>query len=644
MTPTTPASSGGSVTSWEISPAIPAGMAFSASTGAISGTPTGLQTTAVPYTIWANNSGGWTSTEMNITINDQVASITYPSTVEISNDRAMTTVTPTNSGGAVSTWEIHPSLPTGLNFGSSNGSIWGTPTGLLENVTYTVYANNSGGSPSTTFILGLNWTLTPSAEGAFITRNSSIASDIMWEWDYDPLEAQNLSLVTGEWNTCALDSNQNVFCWGRNGNGQIGNGQTGTAACGTSGHKCKDIPTATNDLGSDVISLAFGHQHACGLLDTGAVKCWGRNNAGQLGTSGGDKDTPQTINLGSGRTATSIYAGGHYTCAILDDASVKCWGQNDQGQLGIGSTSNTNTPTTINTLGSGRTAVSLATAFDSVCALLDDGSVKCWGSDFDGQLGNGGTNADLSSPPSSAINLGTSRTAKAITGGEFHFCAILDDDSIKCWGQGTDGKLGTGSTGDRSTPTSTSGSFASGRYAVAIDAGYDHTCVLLDNGDMTCWGSDADGQLGNGASSSSTVSSLSSNIISLGTGRTAISISAGGTHTCAQLDNGSTQVLGESSRRSSWRQREFQQPVRPHKSFFSLQQQPRWEYLSQHGCHAFFRCYWRYLRDLAFPPNRPQFDRRHVHHHRHTDRYSHQRYLHRLGQRFWHIVQRSNLA
>ncbi|MDA8610547.1 putative Ig domain-containing protein, partial [Euryarchaeota archaeon] len=543
MTTTTPASSGGSVTSWEISPAIPSGMAFSASTGAISGTPTGLQTTAVTYTIWANNSGGNASTQMNITINDQVASITYPSTVEISNDRAMTTVTPTNSGGAVSTWEIHPSLPTGLNFGSSNGSIWGTPTGLIANVTYTVYTNNSGGSPSTTFILGLNWTLTPSAEGALITRNSSIASDITWEWDYDPLEAQNLSLVTGEWNTCALDSNQNVFCWGRNGNGQIGNGQTGTAACGTSGHKCKDIPTATNDLGSDVISLAFGYQHACGLLDTGAVKCWGRNNAGQLGTSGGDKDTPQTINLGSGRTATSIYAGGHYTCAILDDTSVKCWGQNTDGQLGIGSDSNTNTPTTINTLGSGRTAVSLATAMSTVCALLDDGSVKCWGDDAYGQLGNGGTNIDLESPPASAINLGTGRTAKAITGGEFHFCAILDDDSIKCWGNGFNGKLGTGTTSHRSTPTTTTGSFSTGRYAVAIDAGYDHTCVILDNGQLTCWGSDSDGQLGNGATTG-TKSSLQSSTVSLGTGRTAISLSAGGEHTCAQLDNGQLKCWG----------------------------------------------------------------------------------------------------
>ena len=138
MTTTTPATSGGSVTTWEISPSIPSGMTFSASTGAISGTPSGLQTTAVTYTIWANNSGGWTSTEMNITINDEIASISYPSTVEVSNDRAMTTVTPTNTGGAVTSWEISPSLPSNLNFGSSNGSIWGTPTGLLENVTYTV--------------------------------------------------------------------------------------------------------------------------------------------------------------------------------------------------------------------------------------------------------------------------------------------------------------------------------------------------------------------------------------------------------------------------------------------------------------------------------------------------------------------------
>ena len=544
MTTNTPSVSGGTVTSWEISPSLPTGLSFSTSTGAISGTPTVLQTTATTYTIWANNSGGSASANINITINDQVASISYSSPVEIFNNRALSsTITPSVSGGAVTSWEITPSLPTGLTFGTTNGSIWGTPENVTSNATYTIYANNSGGSASTTLTLNINWTLTPSAGGAYITRNASIGSDLTWEWDYEPLEAQNLSLVTGEWNTCALDSNQNVFCWGRNGNGQIGNGQTSTVACDTSGHRCKDIPTATNDLGSDVVSLAFGHQHACGLLDTGAVKCWGRNNNGQLGTSGGDKDTPQSINLGSGRTATSIYAGGYYTCAILDDESVKCWGENGDGQLGIGSWSNTNTPTTINTLGSGRTAVSLATAYNAVCALLDDGSVKCWGDDNFGQLGNGGSNVDLSSPPSSAINLGSGRTAKAITGGEYHFCAILDDDSIKCWGDGTDGKLGTGSTAAKNTPAATSGSFASGRYAVLIDAGYDHTCVILDNGDLTCWGSDAKGQLGNGATTG-TKSSLQTSVVSLGTGRTAISLSAGGTHTCAQLDNGQLKCWG----------------------------------------------------------------------------------------------------
>ena len=300
------------------------------------------------------------------------------------------------------------------------------------------------------------------------------------------------------------------------------------------------MPTLTRVKGAngyDAAGLAFGDRHACALLDDGAVVCWGRNNAGQLGTSGGDKDTPQSINLGTGRTATSIHAGGNYNCAILDDASVKCWGQNDEGQLGRGFTSSSeNTPATINSLGSGarpwllrppsvRCVRSLTTVRSSAGATIPTDS---WGTVA--------PHTDISSPPSSAINLGSGRTAKAITGGEAHFCAILDDDSVKCWGNGSNGKLGTGSTSDQRTPTSTTGSFGSGRYAVAIDAGYQHTCAILDNGDLTCWGSDADGQLGNGATTG-TKSSLQSTVVNLGSGRTAISLSAGGKHTCAQLDN-----------------------------------------------------------------------------------------------------------
>ena len=106
------------------------------------------------------------------------------------------------------------------------------------------------------------------------------------------------------------------------------------------------------------------------------------------------------------------------------------------------------------------------------------------------------------------------------------------------------GSGGTGGTYISYVPSLATGSLGTGRYAVAIDAGYDHTCALLDNGDVNCWGSDAKGQLGNGATSSTVASMQSSNTINLGTGRTAISISAGGTHTCAQMDNGLLKCWG----------------------------------------------------------------------------------------------------
>ena len=113
MTTNTPSVSGGAVTSWEIDPSLPSGLSFGSTNGSIWGTPTILQTTAVAYTIWANNSGGSTSAQVNITINDQIASISYSTPVEISNNRLLATITPTTSGGAITSWEISPSLPTG---------------------------------------------------------------------------------------------------------------------------------------------------------------------------------------------------------------------------------------------------------------------------------------------------------------------------------------------------------------------------------------------------------------------------------------------------------------------------------------------------------------------------------------------------
>ncbi|MDP6188282.1 MAG: putative Ig domain-containing protein, partial [Candidatus Poseidoniaceae archaeon] len=159
MATNNPSVSGGAVTSWEISPSVPSGLAFSSSTGVISGTPSSLQTTKTTYTVWANNSGGSASANVNITINDVAPNtIVYSShDLTLVKGTAMSTTTPSISGGSATTWEISPSIPNGLAFSSSTGAISGTPSVLQTTaVTYTIWANNSGGSTSTQMNITIN--------------------------------------------------------------------------------------------------------------------------------------------------------------------------------------------------------------------------------------------------------------------------------------------------------------------------------------------------------------------------------------------------------------------------------------------------------------------------------------------------------
>ena len=133
------------------------------------------------------------------------------------------------------------------------------------------------------------------------------------------------------------------------------------------------------------------------------------------------------------------------------------------------------------------------------CAILDNGNLKCWGWDNNGQLGDGGGYTNLNAPSSTAIDLGTGRTAVAVATGDFHTCAILDNGEAKCWGRDYDGQLGDGgSNTNLLAPSSTAIDLGTGRTAVAMDAGYYHTCAILDNGDQKCWGDDVYGQLGDG--------------------------------------------------------------------------------------------------------------------------------------------------
>ena len=268
--------------------------------------------------------------------------------------------------------------------------------------------------------------------------------------------------------TCALDnSSGRVKCWGDNWYGQLGLGDT------------NDRGDGANEMGSNLAFVELGtgrtatainsnSVHTCALLDNASVKCWGRGSAGQLGQGNNNNlgdganemgDNIPSIDLGTGRTATAISTGGFQTCALLDNASVKCWGYNNYGQLGQGNTNNLgdganemgdNLPSI--DLGTGRTATAIAQGNSHTCALLDNASVKCWGSNNNGQLGQGNTNnlgdgANEMGDNLTSIDLGTGRTATAISASSAdHTCVLLDNSAVKCWGYGGDGRNGQGNT------------------------------------------------------------------------------------------------------------------------------------------------------------------------------------------------------
>jgi alpha-tubulin suppressor-like RCC1 family protein len=344
------------------------------------------------------------------------------------------------------------------------------------------------------------------------------------------------TLSSGGTFTCAILDNGSVSCWGFNNYGQLGNGGTTSSS----------IPTLTSSLGAGrtAVALSSGAAHTCAILDNGSVSCWGANYFGQLGNGGLSNPgaftaTPTlTSSLGAGRTAVALSSGSYHTCAILDNGSVSCWGSGDYGQLGDGRTSDASTPTLTSSLPAGRTAVAISSGYSHTCALLDNGSVSCWGRGDYGQLGGGGTSDQTT--PTHTSSLGTGRTAVALTSGYEHTCAILDNGSVSCWGRGDAGQLGDGGTSNQTTPTLT-GSLGIGRTAVAISSGPWHTCSILDNGAVACWGYGDYGQLGNGGTSTQRTPTLTG---SLGSGRTAVAIVAGDEHTCAILDNGSVTCWG----------------------------------------------------------------------------------------------------
>ena len=254
------------------------------------------------------------------------------------------------------------------------------------------------------------------------------------------------------------------------------------------------FPAASSTPGPTRVATAItaGRDHSCALFNDTTISCWGNNNFGLLGDPDyqlSDSNVPIGVR---GINATAVSGGDQFSCALLTDTTIKCWGYNGNGQLGNGGSPTFYSRTPVTVIGiSGAIAIS-AGAYHS-CALLVDSTVKCWGDNSFGQLGNG-THSN-SNTPVAVVGISD---ATAISVGLFYSCALLADTTIRCWGSDANGTLGDGfgAFGESfsNVPVRVVGVIG----ATQVATGDSHACALLADKTIACWGRNNEGQLGNG--------------------------------------------------------------------------------------------------------------------------------------------------
>ncbi len=312
-------------------------------------------------------------------------------------------------------------------------------------------------------------------DGTFTNRNTP---------NLVPGVDQNITLVrAGNYHSCAVLSNGSAKCWGRNDFGEVGNRVMGGFAL-SAVNVIFDQPTLVRDI-------ALGSSFTCALVESNVhygVMCWGGNFSGQLGNGTFlNSGVPQFVS-GLTQGVLQITALGSHVCAILNDHSLKCWGDGSGGKLGVGTTSNSALPVSVPLANVNK----ISAGSSHTCAITLSGTSYCWGIGSDGQLGNGTTSSSLS--PTQVLNLNGIPTD--IVTGISHTCALMGDTSVKCWGSNSDGELGLGVFSTRNVNPTTVVNLGPGSGVVQIGAGL-HTCATLATQFM-CWGRNDQGQIGDG--------------------------------------------------------------------------------------------------------------------------------------------------
>jgi alpha-tubulin suppressor-like RCC1 family protein len=313
-----------------------------------------------------------------------------------------------------------------------------------------------------------------------------------------------VQVSAGQDHTCALLATTKVACWGGNADNLLGGG---TQVSSRPRPILVRNPTNTGDL-TGVVQIEASSDHTCAVLDNGQARCWGDNVVGQLGNQSQLNGFPRVVQSGkpAGGPLTGVQqiaTARNLTCALLTNGQVRCWGGGFSGALGNGLNENSPVPVTV----LGVTAATLTGAtqvdvgFGTSCARLASGKAVCWGLGSSGRLGDG-TEDDSNRPGVVADPQGDDdlTDVRTVSMGETHGCAVLTGGQVRCWSANLSGQLGDGTEDTAVFPVVTRNprGTAALRNVTQLDTGSAFTCATLANGQVRCWGANADGQLGNG--------------------------------------------------------------------------------------------------------------------------------------------------
>ena len=347
------------------------------------------------------------------------------------------------------------------------------------------------------------------------------------------------AIASSQWHSCALRKDGTIACWGDNDSGLLGSGHTREELEGSA------VPVQVADI-TDAIAIATGKWHSCALRKDGTIACWGRDGLGRFGEV--ESDFQETDQLGTFPVpvqvtditdAVAIATGEEHSCALHQNGKISCWGYNLWGQLGNGQSVLRVSILPVEVVGiTDATAVSLGRHHS--CALHQDGTVSCWGTLITSGM-------SLAAP----VKISGIAGATNIATGEFHTCTVHQDGTISCWGINDQEILGGGQADEDLEHSAGPVQVKGITDATAIATGWGHTCALHQIGTVSCWGRNYHGELGNGASGGEDLldgSANSATPVNV-TGITdAVAIAAGFSHSCALHQTGSVSCWGEIGR------------------------------------------------------------------------------------------------